>query len=193
MASIILLGPPGAGKGTQREKLVEKYNFKEIIPGDLMKKKKKKKTDIGIELEEYINNGFLAPHEIAMKIVKNKIIEYYKEGCKDIIFDGFPRELEQADALDEITEEYPIYKISHVIFIDVDDKSVVERIKNRSLTSGRVDDIDVNIINNRIKVYHEKTAKVVEKYKKAGLLNVINGGNEVEVVFQDIIKTLGKI
>ena len=191
MASIILLGPPGAGKGTQREKLVEKYGFKEIIPGDLMREEVKKKTEIGIELAEYINNGFLAPHEIAMKIVKNKIIEYYNEGCENIIFDGFPRELEQAEALDEITKEYPIYKISHVVFIDVDDKSVVERIKNRSLTSGRADDVDVNIINNRINVYHEKTAKVVEKYKKEGLLCMINGGNEVDVVFEDIKKVLG--
>ena len=72
MASIILLGPPGAGKGTQREKLVEKYNFKEIIPGDLMREEVKNKTDLGIELEYYINNGLLAPHEIAMKIVKKK-------------------------------------------------------------------------------------------------------------------------
>lgn len=192
MASIILLGPPGAGKGTQREKLVEKYNFKEIIPGDLMREEVKNKTDLGIELEYYINNGLLAPHEIAMKIVKKKIDEYYNNGYKDIIFDGFPRELEQSDALEDIIKDYPDYKIKHVIFIDVDDNCVVERIKNRSLTSGRADDSDIEVTKTRIRVYHQKTANVVEKYKKLGLLKVINGGNDVEKVFEDICNILDK-
>ena len=190
MASIILLGPPGAGKGTQRERLVEKYGFKEIIPGDLMREEVKNKTEIGLELEEYINNGLLAPHEIAMKIVKNKVEDYYKQGCKDIIFDGFPRELEQSDALEEIIKDYPIYKIKHVIFIDVDDNCVVERIKNRSLTSGRADDNDIEVTKTRIRVYHQKTANVVEKYKKLGLLKIVNGGNDVDQVFNDICNIL---
>jgi len=192
MASIILLGPPGAGKGTQREKLVKKYNFKEIIPGDLMREEVKNKTELGIELEYYINNGLLAPHEIAMKIVKKKIDEYHNQGYKDIIFDGFPRELEQSDALEEIIKDYPEYKIKYVIFIDVDDNCVVERIKNRSLTSGRTDDSDIEITKTRIKVYHQKTANVVEKYKKLGLLKLINGGNEVDQVFEDICNILDK-
>ena len=192
MASIILLGPPGAGKGTQREKIVEKYGFKEIIPGDLMREEVKNKTELGIELEYYINNGLLAPHEIAMKIVKKKIDEYHNQGYKDIIFDGFPRELEQSDALEEIIKDYPEYKIKHVIFIDVDDNCVVERIKNRSLTSGRADDNDIEVTKTRIRVYHQKTANVVEKYKKLGLLKMINGGNEVEQVFNDICSILDK-
>ena len=190
MASIILLGPPGAGKGTQREKLVEKYNFKEIIPGDLMREEVKNKTELGIELEYYINNGLLAPHEIAMKIVKKKIDEYQNQCCKDIIFDGFPRELEQSDALEEIIKDYPEYKIKHVIFIDVDDNCVVERIKNRSLTSGRADDSDIEVTKTRIRVYHQKTANVVEKYKKLGLLKIVNGGNDVDQVFNDICNIL---
>jgi adenylate kinase len=192
MASIILLGPPGAGKGTQRERLVEKYNFKEIIPGDLMRAEVKNKTDLGLELEYYINNGLLAPHEIAMKIVKKKIDEYHNQGCKDIIFDGFPREIEQSDALEEIIKDYPDYKIKHVIFIDVDDNCVVERIKNRSLTSGRADDSDIEVTKTRIKVYHQKTANVVEKYKKLGLLKIVNGGNDINQVFKDICNILDK-
>lgn len=192
MASIILLGPPGAGKGTQREKLVKKYNFKEIIPGDLMREEVKNKTELGLELEYYINSGLLAPHEIVMKIVKKKIDEYHNQGYKDIIFDGFPRELEQSDALEDIIKDYPDYKIKHVIFIDVDDNCVVERIKNRSLTSGRADDSDIEVTKTRIKVYHQKTANVVEKYKKLGLLKIINGGNEVDQVFKDICNILDK-
>ena len=192
MASIILLGPPGAGKGTQREKIVKKYGFKEIIPGELMREEVKNKTKLGLELEEYINNGLLAPHEIAMKIVKKKIDEYHNQGCKDIIFDGFPRELEQSDALEEIINDYPDYKIKHVIFIDVDDECVVKRIKNRSFTSGRADDSDIEVTKTRIKVYHQKTANVVEKYKKLGLLKIINGGNEVDQVFKDICNILDK-
>ena len=192
MASIILLGPPGAGKGTQREKIVEKYGFKEIIPGDLMREEVKNKTELGLELEYYINNGLLAPHEIAMKIVKKKIDEYHNQGYKDIIFDGFPRELEQSDALEDIIKDYPDYKIKHIIFIDVDDNCVVERIKNRSLTSGRADDSDIEVTKTRIRVYHQKTANVVKKYKKLGLLKVINGGNDVEKVFEDICNILDK-
>lgn len=192
MASIILLGPPGAGKGTQRERLVEKYNFKEIIPGDLMRAEVKNKTDLGLELEYYINNGLLAPHEIAMKIVKKKIDEYHNQGFKDIIFDGFPREIEQSDALEEIIKDYSDYKIKHVIFIDVDDNCVVERIKNRSLTSGRADDSDIEVTKTRIKVYHQKTANVVEKYKKLGLLKIVNGCNDIDQVFKDICNILNK-
>ena len=192
MASIILLGPPGAGKGTQRERLVEKYNFKEIIPGDLMRAEVKNKTDLGLELEYYINNGLLAPHEIAMKIVKKKIDEYHNQGFKDIIFDGFPREIEQSDALEEIIKDYSDYKIKHVIFIDVDDNCVVERIKNRSLTSGRADDSDIEVTKTRIKVYHQKTANVVEKYKKLGLLKIVNGCNDIDQVFKDVCNILNK-
>lgn len=193
MASIILLGPPGAGKGTQRIKLVEKYGFSEIIPGDLMRNEVRDKTSDGIILAKYINNGLLAPHDLAMKIVNSKIDSFYKSGSKNIIFDGFPRELEQFTELNKTLENYKIYKIVAVFLLKVENKTVKERIKKRSLTSGRTDDLTEDIIDKRIEIYYEKTNKVVQEYKKLGLLNEINANCEVENVFKNIDKILKEI
>ena len=193
MSSIILLGPPGAGKGTQRTKLVEKYEFKEIIPGDLMREEVKNETPDGIVLAKYINNGLLAPHDLTMKIVKSKIESYSKNGFENIIFDGFPREMEQFIALNEILENYKIYKIKAVFLLKVDNETVKNRIKKRSLTSGRADDVEGDVIDKRIDIYYEKTNKVVEEYKKLGLLNEIDANDEIDEVFKKIDGILKKI
>ena len=186
MSSVILLGPPGAGKGTQRVMLVEKYGFKEIIPGDLMRDEVKNKTPDGVILADYINKGLLAPHDLVMKIVKSKVDYYFNQGAKNIIFDGFPREVKQFVAINEILEEYKIFKITKVFLLKVDSSIVKERIKNRSLTSGRADDVDENIINKRLEIYYETTRKVIEEYKKMGILIEINANNDVDTVFNEI-------
>ena len=170
MSSVILLGPPGAGKGTQRSKLVAEYGFKEIIPGDLMREEVKNKTADGIILAEYINNGLLAPHNLAMKIVRSKIDSYFAQGFNNIIFDGFPREIEQFDELNRILKDYDIYKIVAVFLLKVDNETVKERIKVRSLTSGRADDLVDGVIDKRIEIYYQKTKEVVDEYRKLNLL-----------------------
>lgn len=186
MASIILLGPPGAGKGTQRSKLVEKYGFKEIIPGDLMREEVRNKTSDGIILAQYINNGLLAPHNLAMKIVKSKIDTYFSQGFNNIIFDGFPREVEQFEELNKILQGYNIFKIMAVFLLKVNNETVKERIKIRGLTSCRADDISEDVIDKRIEIYYQKTEKVVDEYRKLNLLIEIDANKEIDNVFEDI-------
>ena len=184
MPSLILIGPPGAGKGTQKEKIIGKYNIFPIVPGDLMRAEIKNRTEIGLRLADYVNKGLLAPHEIAMQVVEKKINEYKNQGVKNLLFDGFPREIEQADALDEIfkIQENIIFEVKCVLLFKVNDRMVVERIKKRALTSGRADDAKDEVIKTRLNIFHEKISKVIEKYEKLGLLYAIEGeGNENDV------------
>lgn len=195
MSSLILIGPPGAGKGTQKEKIIEKYNIAPIVPGDLMREEIKNKTDIGLQLIDYVNRGLLAPHEIAMQVVKKKIDEYKSQGVKNILFDGFPREIEQADAIEELLKnpENASFEIKCVLLFNVNDDVVVERIKKRALTSGRADDVDENIIKTRLDIFHKKINDVIKKYKKMNLLYEIEGKMEEEKVFGNINNILQKI
>ena len=190
MSSLILIGPPGAGKGTQKEKIIEKYNIAPIVPGDLMREEIKNKTDIGLQLIDYVNRGLLAPHEIAMQVVK-----YKSQGVKNILLDGFPREIEQADAIEELLKnpENASFEIKCVLLFNVNDDVVVERIKKRALTSGRADDVDENIIKTRLEIFHKKINDVIKKYKKMNLLYEIEGEMEEEKVFGNINNILQKI
>lgn len=186
MSSIILIGPPGAGKGTQREKIVTKYGFKEIIPGDIMREEVKNKTKDGLILAEFINKGLLAPHELAMKVVKNKIVNYFNNGIKNIIFDGFPREVEQMNELSNILDEYKLYNIKKVIFFNLSDDIVKKRIKLRGINSGRVDDASSDITETRLNEYYNKTTKVIDSYDKQGLVEEIDASKTPEEVFSDV-------
>lgn len=194
MSSLILIGPPGAGKGTQKEKIIKKYNIAPIVPGDLMREEIKNKTDIGLQLINYVNRGLLAPHEIAMQVVKKKIDEYKSQGVKNILFDGFPREIEQAEALDIILKnpENLEFGIKCVLLFKVNDDIVVSRIKKRALTSGRADDVNEGIIKTRLEVFHEKINGVIEKYKKMKLLYEIEGEGKENEVFKNIDNILQK-
>ena len=177
MSSLILIGPPGAGKGTQKEKIIEKYNISPIVPGDLMREEIKNKTDIGLQLIDYVNRGLLAPHEIAMQVVKKKIYEYKNQGVKNILFDGFPREIEQADAIEELLKnpENASFEIKCVLLFNVND------------------DVDENIIKTRLEIFHKKINDVIKKYKKMNLLYEIEGEMEEEKVFGNINNILQKI
>lgn len=128
MSSIIFIGAPGVGKGTQRELLTKKYsNFSSIIPGDIMRNEIKNKTELGVQLEDSINKGLLAPHDLVMKCVTDTLKNFQNEGKNDFIFDGFPREIRQAVAIDEFLGED--MKIDSVIFFDIDDEVSIQRIK----------------------------------------------------------------
>ena len=190
MISIIFVGAPGVGKGTQRELLTKKYsNFSSIIPGDIMRNEIKNKTELGVQLEDSINKGLLAPHDLVMKCVTDTLKNFQNEGKNDFIFDGFPREIRQAVAIDEFLGEN--FKVDSVIFFDIDDEVSFQRIKKRAESSGRADDVNEEVIRTRFKEFHSKMNPVLEHYKN--ILHVIDASATTEEIFQNLENTLGSL
>lgn len=187
MLYIILFGPPGSGKGTQSEKIIEKYNLVHISTGDLLRNP----TDGGIELgklvQEYVDNGNLAPDDLVISMVEMKIKANVES--KGFIFDGFPRTVAQAKALDEMLKKRNV-EISTMLALEADDEELRTRIRLRGKTSGRPDDQNDEKINNRIRVYKEETLPVAKYYSKQSKYHGINGVGDVDGIFNDICMSI---
>lgn len=183
MLNIVLFGPPGAGKGTQSERIIEKYDLVHISTGDLFRKNIGEGTPLGKLAQEYINDGNLVPDEVVIKMVEAKIDSH--PDASGFIFDGFPRTVAQAEALDVMLENRntPIKKM---LALEVEDEELRTRIRLRGKTSGRADDQSDEKINNRINVYKRETLPVAEYYNKQGKYAGINGVGRVEGIFNDI-------
>jgi len=214
--NLILLGAPGAGKGTQAKKIVEKYGIPHIATGDILREAVAKGTELGKKAKEYMDRGELVPDEIVIGIVKERLQEPDCE--KGFLLDGFPRTLKQAEALDNMLKELG-RKIDAVIYIDVPEEEVVKRIVNRRTCRkcGAVyhliyapprepnkcdkcggelyqrDDDKEETVRQRFKVYMENTAPLIDYYEKKGLLYKVDGTKSIEEVFQQIEEILKKI
>ena len=190
MKKVVLLGPPGSGKGTQSKFLVEKFGFIQISTGDLLRDQvQQKDSSMGKEISEIMNSGELVPDEIVIKLIIGKIT-IFKE--KNIIFDGFPRNINQAKVLDESLEKISV-SLDKAVFINVDYEILKERIISRINESGddnkRSDD-NVQTLVKRIDVYKKNTLPIVEYYKEKGILSEINGMLKIEEVSQQILKII---
>jgi len=190
MKKIVLLGPPGSGKGTQSKFLVEKFGFIQISTGDLLRDQvQQKDSSMGKEISDIMNNGELVPDEIVIKLIIGKITIFKN---KNIIFDGFPRNINQAKVLDESLEKISV-SLDKAIFINVDYEILKERIISRINESGddnkRSDD-NVQTLVKRIDVYKKNTLPIVEYYKEKGILSEINGMLKIEEVSQQILKII---
>src|SRR5690606_37265868 len=177
MLNIVLFGPPGAGKGTQSEKLIEKYNLNHISTGDLFRKHLSEGSELGQLARKYMDEGRLVPDEVVIGMVDDKI-----KSTKDVegfIFDGFPRTVAQAKALDDLLEKNSM-EISGMIALEVPEDVLKERIRGRGKTSGRVDDQDEEKINTRIQVYLDETLPVADYYKSQGKLSNVDGVGEID-------------
>ena len=183
MLNIVLFGPPGAGKGTQSEKIIEKYGLTHLSTGDLFRKHLGEGTELGNLAKKYMNEGRLVPDEVVISMVEDKINS--TQDSKGFIFDGFPRTTAQAEALDVMLEKNGM-GISGMIALDVPENVLRERIKERGKTSGRVDDQDDEKINTRISVYLQETFPVAEYYQKQSKLKKINGVGKIEEIFSEI-------
>jgi len=186
MSSFIFIGPPGVGKGTQRSKFEEKYGCGSIVPGDLLREEVSKETELGLRLSDILSKGLLAPHDIVMNVVEKKLRFFKDKGVENIIFDGFPREKEQADALERLLKQYPLYSVKCVLLFKVSDKTVFKRIHHRLATgsSPRSDDKSDEVIKTRLKVFYDKIKDVVEEFNKAGIVHEIDASGDVSSVFK---------
>lgn len=181
MLNLILFGPPGSGKGTQAEKLRDKYNLLHISTGDLLRAELKNETPLGMEAKKYMDKGELVPDTVVIGMIGNTIDENAGK-VKGIIFDGFPRTQPQADALDKLLAEKGT-SISNVVALEVEEEEIVQRILKRAETSGRADDKDENTIRNRFNVYLRDTAPVADHYKAQGKYTGIHGIGTIDGIF----------
>ncbi|WP_027309144.1 adenylate kinase [Caloramator sp. ALD01] len=211
---IVLLGPPGAGKGTQAKLIVQKYNIPHISTGDIFRKNIKEMTPLGIKAKEYIDKGQLVPDELTVEIVKDRIKE---DDCKNgFLLDGFPRTVAQADALNDVLADLGT-KLDYVINIKVDENNLIERLSGRRVCPKcgasfhvvfnppkvegvcdycgaeviqRADDSE-ETVKNRLSVYNKQTQPLIDYYTKNGLIKNINGEQDINDVFEEICNVLG--
>lgn len=180
MLNIILFGPPGSGKGTQADNLVDHYDLLHISTGDLFRFEMGNNTPLGLEAKSYISKGELVPDEVTIGMLKNKVNS--NPEVKGYIFDGFPRTIAQAESLDAFLIEKDS-EITTLVALDVDDDEIVKRLLNRGLTSGRADDNDESIIRKRIGVYNNETAQVYDYYDKSCKSTKVAGMGSIEEIF----------
>ncbi len=180
MLNIILFGPPGSGKGTQANNLVDHYDLLHISTGDLFRYEMGNNTPLGLEARSYISKGDLVPDEVTIGMLKNKVNS--NPDVKGYIFDGFPRTIAQAESLDEFLTEKDS-AITVLTSLEVHDDEIVKRILNRGITSGRADDNDETIIRHRIANYNKETAQVFDYYAKTDKSIKVTGIGSIEEIF----------
>jgi len=188
MVNLVLFGPPGAGKGTQSEKLIQKYGFVHIATGDLFRWHTKNDTDLGKRVKEIMNSGALVPDEITIAMLKGELDK--NPNAKGFLFDGFPRTVAQAEALDNFMKDNKT-AIHHVIALDVTEEEVRTRIARRRNVEHRADDEEEKL-NKRITEYFTKTVHVLPFYDKQGRLKTIQGIGNVEDIFKSICSIIDK-
>lgn len=191
MINIVLFGPPGSGKGTQAQNLIEKFNLKQISTGDLFRFNMKNDTELGQLAKSYIDKGELVPDQVTIDMLTDEL----KKPCdaQGFIFDGFPRTATQTEALENIVKEILNSDINVCLSLIVEDKVLVERLLKRGETSGRTDDSNKEIISNRIKEYYAKTAEVAELYKQQGKYVEVNGVGAIDEISEKLFAEVEKI
>ena len=190
MKNIILFGPPGAGKGTQAEKLKNKYNLVHISTGDVFRRNMSENTDLGKMAKSYIENGELVPDSVTIDMLKEEVNANIQ--AKGFIFDGFPRTISQADALDEFLQVKG-ERINAMIALEVPENILVERILNRGKTSGRADDQSEEMIRFRFKEYENKTAILKEHFAKQNKFFGIDGVGSIDDITDRLTKVIDSL
>lgn len=190
MLNIVLFGPPGAGKGTQSAELIKKYNLHHLSTGDIFRANIGGGTELGKLAKSYIDKGALVPDEVTINMLKSEVEKY--PSVKGFIFDGFPRTAAQAEALDDFLASKNS-SITAMLALDVEENELKERLKKRALDSGRTDDADPAIIENRIAVYKKETAPVKDFYEKQNKYHAINGLGSIDEITQRLITTVNQL
>ena len=191
MINIVLFGPPGSGKGTQAQNLIEKFNLKQISTGDLFRYNMKNDTELGKLAKSFIDKGQLVPDQVTIDMLIDEVKK--PTDASGFIFDGFPRTAVQTDALEGIVKDVLNDNIDVCLSLVVEDEILVKRLLKRGETSGRADDSNENVIRARIKEYYAKTAEVAELYKQQGKYVEINGVGEIAEISEKLFAEVEKI
>jgi adenylate kinase len=187
MLNIILFGPPGAGKGTQAEFLIESYKLIHLSTGDLLRSEIAGQTRLGLEAKAYMDKGELVPDSVVIGMIKSRLES--DRTAKGFIFDGFPRTVEQAKALDNLLNDNDT-PVSGMLSLEVERQELINRLLGRGLASGRSDDQDQSVIENRINVYNQKTAPLIAYYESQGKHFGINGMGTITEIAERLKKTV---
>ena len=187
--NLILLGAPGAGKGTQSEFIKDRYNLTYISTGQILREEMAAETEIGLKVKEIISSGGLASDEIVLSIIENRVTNNLDSN--GFLFDGFPRTVRQAEMLDKLFSDNKL-SISTVLSLEVPEDILVERMLERGKTSGRADD-NIDSIRHRFVEYDNKTKPVLDFYQDKNILKPINGVGSIEDIFNNICNTRDSI
>ena len=189
MLNIVIFGAPGSGKGTQSERIVEKFGINHISTGDVLRAEIKKGTELGKTAKGYIDQGQLLPDELIIDILASTL-DSFKES-KGVIFDGFPRTIAQAEALKKMLAERG-QEVSVMLDLDVPEEELMTRLIKRGQESGRADDNE-ETIKKRLVVYHSQTAPLIDWYKNEGKYQHIHGLGTMDAIFADIVAAVEKL
>jgi adenylate kinase len=180
MLNIVLFGPPGAGKGTQAARIIEKYGLVHLSTGDILRGELSSQSKLGLEAKKYMDKGELVPDAVVIGMIGSKID--LNSAANGFIFDGFPRTTAQAKALDELLGKRQTL-VSGMLALEVEKEELVRRLLGRGKVSGRADDQNIEVIENRIQVYNRETAPVIEYYRSQGKFRAVQGMGSIEEIF----------
>jgi adenylate kinase len=183
MFNLILFGPPGSGKGTQSEKIMERFGLNHLSTGNLLRQEIAEKTPLGLEAKNFMDKGQLVPDEVVIGMIDSCLEK--NPDARGFLFDGFPRTIAQAEALDKLLALKKT-AISKVIALDVIEEELISRLIKRGETSGRSDDTDEDVIRRRFAVYKEETEPVAEYYKEQDKFEAIKGVGTIDEIFQTL-------
>ena len=186
MFNLILFGPPGSGKGTQSEKIVEKFGLIHLSTGNLLRQEIADQTALGLAAKNFMDKGQLVPDEVVIGMIGSSVDKHSE--AKGFLFDGFPRTIAQAEALDNLLALKKT-SITKVIALDVIEEELIKRLVKRGETSGRSDDTNEEVIRKRFLVYKNETEPVADYYKQQGKFEAIKGIGTVDEIF-DALSTL---
>ncbi len=190
MVNFLIFGPPGSGKGTQSVRLAEKFNLMHLSTGDMLRAEIAAGTDLGKRMSSIMSKGELVPDEVVIEMIATKIDG--TKGKAGFLFDGFPRTVAQTEALEKMLNSRKM-KINGMLVLDVDHDELVKRLILRADQSGRPDDRDPKVIENRIDVYNEKTKPIIDYCRKRGVYQPVNGMGSIEEIFNRLSGYVNKI
>ena len=190
MFNVVIVGAPGSGKGTQREKLINEYGLFHISTGDVLREQIAKGTELGKTADSYISKGQLIPDDLMVDILAH-VLDSHEECKKGVIFDGFPRTIAQAEALTRMLAERQA-QVDVVLGLEVEEQELIDRLLKRGQVSGRSDD-NLETIQKRLDVYHNQTKPLKDFYQKENKYRAIPGMGSIDDIFENIKSVIGSL